>query len=91
VNIPKIPVSDIKGIRIVRQARGYWQEEFDRRFDPGNSEYFWLTGDFFNEEFDAKDTDEWALENNYISIVPVQIDMTCYESMGKLKKIFEKK
>ena len=88
VNIPKIHVDDIRGIRVCRQARGYWEEEFVQRFDPNNKEYFWLTGNFFNEEPEAKDTDEWALENNYISVVPVQIDMTCYKSMERLTKIF---
>jgi 5'-nucleotidase len=88
VNIPKIPVADIKGIRICRQSRGYWQEEFERRIDPNNHEYYWLTGDFYNEEPDTQDTDEWALAHQYISIVPVQIDMTCYESMKPLQKIF---
>ncbi len=87
VNIPKVHISDIKGIRVCRQARGYWQEEFESRIDPNNREYYWLTGDFFNEEPNAKDTDEWALKNNYISIVPVQIDMTCYQSMDKIKKM----
>jgi 5'-nucleotidase len=89
INIPKIPVADIRGVRVCRQARGYWIEEFDRRIDPNNREYYWLTGNFFNEEPDAKDTDEWALKNHYISVVPVQIDMTCYTSMNKLKKILE--
>ena len=89
VNIPKIPVDDIKGVRVCRQARGYWMEEFDRRIDPNDRVYYWLTGDFFNEEPDAKDTDEWALKQRYISVVPVQIDMTCYKSTDKLKKIFD--
>ena len=89
VNIPKIPVDDIKGFRVCRQAQGYWIEEFENRIDPNNREYYWLTGQFFNEEPEAKDTDEWMLKNNYISVVPVQIDMTCYQSMNKLKKIFE--
>ena len=88
VNIPKIPVDNIKGIRVCRQARGYWIEEFDRRTDPNNREYYWLTGDFFNEEPNAKDTDEWALKNDWISVVPVQIDMTCYKSMDKVKEMF---
>jgi len=89
VNIPKIPASDIKGLRVCRQARGYWIEEFERRIDPNHREYYWLTGEFFNEEPDARDTDEWALKHQYISVVPVQIDMTCYKSMEMLKKIFE--
>ncbi len=89
VNIPNIPVADIKGIRVCRQARGYWQEEFEHRIDPNYREYYWLTGDFYNEEPDAKDTDEWALKNDYISMVPVQIDMTCYQSMDAVKKLFD--
>ena len=88
VNIPSVHIDDVKGFRVCRQARGNWIEEFDRRIDPNGREYFWLTGDFFNEEPNAQDTDEWVLKNNYISIVPVQIDMTCYESMDKLKKMF---
>ena len=88
VNIPKIPVNDIKGFRVCRQTRGYWMEEFERRTDPNHREYYWLTGDFFNEEPDARDTDEWALKHGYISVVPVQIDMTCYKSMEKLKNYF---
>ena len=86
VNIPKIHPDDIKGFRVCRQARGYWIEEFQHRIDPNNREYYWLTGDFFNEEPNARDTDEWALKHNYISIVPVQIDMTCYQSMEQMKK-----
>jgi len=88
VNIPKIHVDDIRGFRVCRQSFGYWIEEFDHRTDPFGREYYWLTGDFYNEEPDAQDTDEWALKNNYISVVPVQIDMTCYKSMDKLKKMF---
>ena len=91
VNIPKIPVEDIRGFRVCRQSLGYWIEEFDHRIDPIGREYYWLTGDFFNEEPDAQDTDEWALKHGYISVVPVQIDMTCYKSIDKLKKMFAAK
>ena len=90
VNIPAIPIDEIKGFRFCRQSLGNWIEEFDRRADPSGNEYFWLTGSFFNEEPNAQDTDEWVLKNNYISVVPVQIDMTCYASMDKLKKLFAK-
>jgi len=89
VNIPNIPADNIKGIRVCRQARGYWIEEFVHRIDPNHREYYWLTGEYFNEEPDAEDTDEWTLKNGYISVVPVQIDMTCYQSIEKLKNLFE--
>lgn len=78
VNIPRLPESEIKGIRVCRQNKGVWREEFDKRTDPNNREYYWLTGEFYNLEPEAEDTDEWALHHKYISIVPVQTDLTSY-------------
>ena len=85
VNIPKLSFDQIKGIRICRQNKGVWREEFDKRVDPNNREYYWLTGEFHDLEPDAEDTDEWALHHHYVSIVPVQIDLTDYASLEKLK------
>lgn len=76
VNIPAVPLQDIIGIRVCRQNEGYWKEEFAVRKDPRGRDYFWLTGDFFNTEPDSTDTDEWALNHNYVSIVPIQVDLT---------------
>lgn len=87
VNIPNIPASEIKGIRPSRQTRGYWREEFYPRTDPHNRNYFWLTGGFQNAEPNAEDSDEWALANGYVSVVPVQVDMTDYKRMEYLKEI----
>jgi 5'-nucleotidase len=86
VNFPVNHSGEIKGIKICRQTKGVWVEEFDQRTDPQNRTYFWLTGDFHNLEPDAKDTDEWALHHNYISIVPVHPDFTSYAAMPHLKK-----
>jgi 5'-nucleotidase len=85
VNIPRLPASEIKGIKICRQNKGVWREEFDKRLDPNNREYYWLTGEFYNLEPHAEDTDEWALHHGYASIVPVQVDLTAYNSIDKLK------
>ena len=86
VNIPSIPKKDIKGIKICKQAYAKYKEEFDERIDPHGKKYYWLTGEFIN--FDtAEDTDVWALQNNYVSVVPVQFDLTNYT----LKKILDKK
>ena len=87
VNVPNIPCNEIKGIRLSRQTRGYWREEFYKRTDPHGREYFWLTGSYTNYEPDAQDTDEWALANGYVSVVPVQVDMTAYNQMEQLKSI----
>lgn len=86
VNIPDAPIQDIRGIKICRQTIGYWQEEFDKRTDPAGQVYYWLTGEYYNTEPQAEDTDEWALKNNYIAIVPMRIDLTSYSTMDQLKK-----
>lgn len=85
VNIPRGEEKLIKGIKICRQAYAKYEEEFDERKDPHGKKYYWLTGEFRN--FDkGKDTDVWALENNYVSVVPVQFDLTNYELKNKLEK-----
>ncbi len=86
VNFPDRLPHDIHGIKICRQTMGYWREEFDKRVDPIGKEYFWLTGYYHNDEPEAEDTDEWALKNNYISIVPVQTDLTSYETIKIISK-----
>ncbi len=90
VNFPKLPPEEIRGINICRQAKGLWIEEFDKRTDPHHREYFWLTGYFDNYEPDARDTDEWALKNNYISVVPVRVDFSDLGAMDKLKSVYAK-
>ncbi len=85
VNIPAIPLNNIKGMKICRQAYAKYVEDFVERFDPHGKKYFWLTGDFVN--FDkGKDTDVWALNHNFVSIVPVQFDLTNYDLKNKLQK-----
>lgn len=83
VNFPKTQESAIKGIKICRQAKARWVEEFDKRTNPQGKEYYWLTGKFVNED-SGTDTDEYALENNYVSIVPVQFDLTSYATLETL-------
>jgi 5'-nucleotidase len=84
VNIPKAKHSEIQGIKICRQARANWIEELDERKDPGGKTYFWLTGKFENYDAGQEDTDVWALENNYVSVVPVQFDMTAHSAIQEL-------
>ena len=85
VNIPIATPEKIKGIKICKQAYAKYEEDFSERLDPHGKKYYWLTGEFKN--FDrAKDTDVWALKNGYVSVVPVQFDLTNY----KLKALLEK-
>lgn len=83
VNIPRLPYSELKGIKITRQAIGRWVEEFDKRVDPYGRNYYWLTGKF-NIEDDGQDTDEWALANGYVSVCPVQFDLTAHHQLPGL-------
>lgn len=89
VNIPDIAQEEIKGIRVSRQCRGMWREEFFRHEDPRGKPYYWLTGAYENYEPMAEDTDEWALANGYVSVVPVQVDMTSYRHIAPLKNILK--
>ncbi len=77
VNFPKIKTKEFKGIKICRQARANWVEEFDKRVNPQGKEYYWLTGEFVNLD-KGEDTDVWALNNDYISVVPVGFDLTAH-------------
>lgn len=88
VNIPPIPEQLIKGVKICRQAYAKYEEDFVERKDPTGRNYFWLTGEFVN--FDrGRDTDVWALKNNYVSVVPVQFDLTNYVLRDKLNKTWK--
>ena len=70
---------------MVRQCDGRWMERFEKHQDPAGHDYYWLTGDFVNFEPDADDTDEWAMRNGYVSVVPCQVDLTHYGSIQQLK------
>ena len=85
VNIPSVPLELLKGIKICKQAYAKYEEDFDERKDPQGKKYYWLTGKFIN--FDkSRDTDVWALNHNYVSVVPVQFDLTNYTLKKQLEK-----
>jgi 5'-nucleotidase len=85
VNIPSVAPELLKGYKICRQAYAKYEEDFIERNDPHGRHYYWLTGEFVN--FDkGKDTDVWALDNNYVSVVPVQFDLTNYVLKSNLEK-----
>lgn len=83
VNIPNLIKKDIKGVKISRQARSNWVEEFDKRQNPQGKDYYWLSGKFVNLD-DGNDTDQWALDNGYVSVVPVQFDLTAHHYLKTL-------
>ncbi|MBI1802934.1 MAG: 5'/3'-nucleotidase SurE [Ignavibacteriae bacterium] len=83
VNVPAIQKKEIKGVRVTRQGKTRWDDTFDVRRDPNDKEYYWLTGKL--EVIDTSDdTDEIAVMNNYISITPIQYDLTDYATLAKI-------
>lgn len=85
VNIPPKQNEEIKGVKICRQANAKWEENFDERHDPFGRRYFWMAGNFVN--FDqGEDNDEWAIANNFVSIVPCQYDLTAHPVIAQLTK-----
>jgi len=88
VNIPPLPVELLKGFKLCRQAYAKYEEDFMERQDPNGRMYYWLTGVFVN--FDkGRDTDVWALDHGYVSVVPVQFDMTHYSLKDTLEKTWK--
>ena len=83
VNFPKLEENKIQGIKVCRQAKANWVEKFDKRQTPQGKDYYWLAGEFVNLD-KGQDTDEWALANGYISVVPVQYDLTAHHTIQQL-------
>ncbi|GAB1395862.1 MAG TPA: 5'/3'-nucleotidase SurE [Saprospiraceae bacterium] len=86
VNIPKLSKDEIQGVRVCRQAKARWIEDYMEAKDPRGQSYYWLTGKFVNED-EGVDTDVFALENGYISVVPAQYDLTFYEQINNFKQL----
>lgn len=85
VNFPPKRFESIKGIKVCRQAHAKWQEEFSERYDPNGRKYFWMAGNFVN--FDkGEDNDEWAIANNFVSIVPCQYDLTAHHAINQINQ-----
>jgi 5'-nucleotidase len=84
VNIPARNGQEIKGIKIARQAKAFWDEDFDERKDPHRRNYYWLRGVFTLKDT-GEDTDAWALSNNYVSVVPVQVDLTAHHALEMIR------
>ncbi len=87
VNVPAIPQAQIKGLEVTRQARSRWNESFHERIDPNNQPYYWLTGTFVNLD-EGENTDIAAIENGFVSVTPIQYDLTAHEFLGELSDWF---
>ena len=86
VNIPKLPYAQLKGIKVCRQANAGWKEDFIEGTDPSGKKYYWMSGEFKNNDGGA-DSDVWALENGYLSVVPCGHDLTNYAALDTIKEL----
>ncbi len=84
INVPTVPESDVKGIKIVRQADSFYDEEIEKRIDPRDLTYYWIGGHNVMLGND-QDNDMVAIKNNYVTITPIKTQSTDEKMMTKLK------
>ncbi|MDR3235549.1 MAG: 5'/3'-nucleotidase SurE [Prevotellaceae bacterium] len=89
INFPALPYEQIKGVRLCRQLRGVWAEEFEKRIDPHGEDYYWMSGQFVNQEKEAADADENAVLAGYVAVVPHHLDMTDYRELERLQSVWK--
>jgi len=85
LNIPSCPESQIKGIKVTSQGRAVYKEKYDKRLDPFGRNYYWLTGSKIRQKNDLT-MDEGAVQAGYVSITPLQTDLTNYAFIKELKE-----
>jgi 5'-nucleotidase len=85
VNVPAVLEGEINNIIVTRQGKGRYQEAFDKRTDPNNRTYYWLTGKKMLIDKDA-DVDDLAVMNKNVSITPIHYDLTNYDFLEELNK-----
>ena len=83
VNIPKGTLNEIKGIKICRQAKAKWSESYEKRISPSGKEYYWLGGEFQNFDL-SEQADKNCLDKNFVSVVPIELDLTNYKYLQAL-------
>ncbi len=88
VNFPPKQYEKVKGIKVCRQANAHWEEEFDHRHDPYGRPYFWLAGNFVNND-KGEDSDVWATDHNYVAVVPCQYDLTAHHTIAQINEDWE--
>ncbi|MCR4918833.1 MAG: 5'/3'-nucleotidase SurE [Prevotella sp.] len=85
VNFPK--AESFRGIKACRMAFGTWYDEVEQRHHQRGYDYYWMIGHYRNDEPEADDTDNWALQHGYIAITPTTIDLTAYDYLQQLKEM----
>jgi len=85
VNVPYLKENELKGTMITRQGLRVYRDALDQRMDPRGKPYYWIGGEA-PTAVDEPGTDFGALTAGYVSITPLQLDLTNYKAMDVLKK-----
>ncbi|MBL1212104.1 MAG: 5'/3'-nucleotidase SurE [Ignavibacteriae bacterium] len=84
VNVPNLPESEIKGIKVTTQSKAKWDDIYEERIDPYGKSYFWLTGSLIEVE-DEEDTDQNMVRQNFVAVTPIHFDLTDYKTYEDIK------
>lgn len=83
VNVPNLPFSDIKGLKITHKGVRVYADKLTRIKDPSGREYYWMAGKPEDEMVEG--TDVWAVAHGYVSVTPIHMDMTHYKTLKNLR------
>jgi len=89
VNVPNLPLADIKGLKLSKQGRRYYSDEIDERIDPRHKPYYWLGGEYKGFE-DIPGSDCVHVDQGFVSVTPLKVDSTDFQYLEEFKK-WEKK
>jgi 5'-nucleotidase len=85
VNVPYLKENELKGYQVTRQGSRLYRDALDARTDPRGKPYYWIGGEF-PTGVDEEGTDYGAIKAGYVSITPLQLDLTAWEAMEQLRK-----
>jgi 5'-nucleotidase len=84
INIPNVAEDEIRGVKITKQGKSYWEDGFEIRSDPNGRDYYWLTGKMVITD-ESNEFDIIAVKENFVSITPLHYDLTDYRSYEEIK------
>jgi len=91
VNIPRLDRGDPRGVKVVRQSTAPWTDTYDRRADPRGRAYFWLTDQGERGDEPAVETDLSAVRAGYVTITPLQHDLTEYRQLDRFERAWPRR
>jgi 5'-nucleotidase len=85
INVPCLPEEKIRGMRITKQGLRVYRDELVTRIDPRGKPYYWIGGGP-PEGILEEETDYWAVSQGFVSVTPVQLDLTAYDALKFMRE-----